>query len=228
MNAQNTVGVVLARTNFSEADRIVTILTPDQGKLRLMARGVRKQGSKLAGGIELFSVSQLSYIPGRKDIGMLVSSRIDRHFGNIVKSIERTLYAYELLKTTNKQTEDLPEAGYYELLVTSLAALDNPALRLDYLDYWYKLKLLELSGLAIDLDSDVFGDALDEKQAYNFDLLKMGFLLHQKGDFTARHLKLLRLSRQLQTPEPLNRVRDGDPIIYDLHRLMTAIAKEHI
>ncbi|MCA9330182.1 DNA repair protein RecO, partial [Candidatus Saccharibacteria bacterium] len=57
-----TVGIVLARINYGEADRIVTILTPDHGKIRLLARGVRKIKSRLAGGIELFSINDLTYI----------------------------------------------------------------------------------------------------------------------------------------------------------------------
>jgi len=55
-----TTGLVLSRTDFGEADRIITVLTPDHGKLRLMAKGVRRMKSKLAGGIDLFTVSDLT------------------------------------------------------------------------------------------------------------------------------------------------------------------------
>src|SRR4051812_28556736 len=101
-----TRGIVLSRTDYGEADRIVSVLTPDQGKLRLMAKGVRKVKSKLAGGIELFSVSELSFIPGKNDIGTLVSARLTQHFANIVKDINRTMFGYELLKRLNRATED--------------------------------------------------------------------------------------------------------------------------
>jgi DNA repair protein RecO (recombination protein O) len=37
-----TTAIVLARTEFQEADRILTLLTPDQGKLRAIAKGVRR------------------------------------------------------------------------------------------------------------------------------------------------------------------------------------------
>ena len=46
-----STGIVLARTDFGEADRILTMLSPDFGKLHLIAKGVRKERSKLAGGI---------------------------------------------------------------------------------------------------------------------------------------------------------------------------------
>jgi len=51
MKRINTHGIVLARTDFGEADRILTFLTPDNGKVKAIAKGVRKQKSKMAGGI---------------------------------------------------------------------------------------------------------------------------------------------------------------------------------
>ncbi|HEX2615498.1 MAG TPA: DNA repair protein RecO, partial [Nitrososphaera sp.] len=53
--------LVISRTNFGEADRILTFLTPNHGKVRGIAKGVRKPKSKLAGGIELFSVCDLLF-----------------------------------------------------------------------------------------------------------------------------------------------------------------------
>ena len=63
-----TEAVVLRSIRYGEADRIITFITPDRGKVKGIAKGVRKQKSKLAGGIELFSVSDISFIPGRRDI----------------------------------------------------------------------------------------------------------------------------------------------------------------
>jgi DNA repair protein RecO (recombination protein O) len=48
---KNTQGVVLTRINYAEADRILTVLTEDFGKVSLIAKGTRKEKSKLAGGI---------------------------------------------------------------------------------------------------------------------------------------------------------------------------------
>lgn len=45
-----TLGIVLRRTNYGEADRILNILTPS-GKITAIAKGVRKSRSKLAGRI---------------------------------------------------------------------------------------------------------------------------------------------------------------------------------
>ena len=125
MNQIQTTGIILSRTDYGEADRIITVLTPNQGKLRLMAKGVRKSNSKLAGGIELFSVSQLSYIKGRGEISTLVSTRLVKHYGNIVKNIDRVQLGYSIIKMLNKTTEDQPEEAYFELLQKGFEALDE-------------------------------------------------------------------------------------------------------
>lgn len=110
MNQIVTTAIVLGRTDYGEADRILTLLTPDQGKLRLLAKGVRRVKSKLAGGIELFSVSTITFVRGRGDIGALVSTRLNKHYGHIVQDLDRTMLGYELLKQLNKTTEDEPSS----------------------------------------------------------------------------------------------------------------------
>ena len=74
MNKQTTKAIVLSRVDYGDSDRIITILTPEYGKLSLMAKGVRKINSKLAGGIELFSVFDAGFVMGRGEIGRLTSS----------------------------------------------------------------------------------------------------------------------------------------------------------
>src|SRR3954471_22046155 len=103
-----TPAIILRRTDYGEADRIITFLTPDYGKVKGIAKGVRKSKSKLAGGIELFSVSDISFIKGRREIDTIVSTRLIKHYGNIVKNLDRTNLAYDLIKRLNKATEDAP------------------------------------------------------------------------------------------------------------------------
>src|SRR5436853_7849884 len=57
--------VVIKRSNLGEADKILTIFTPNYGKLRVVAKGVRKVTSRLAGHVELFTRSQMLLAKGR-------------------------------------------------------------------------------------------------------------------------------------------------------------------
>lgn len=188
-----TDGIILSRTDYGEADRILTVLTPDRGKLRLKARGVRKIKSKLAGGIELFSTSHLTYIEGKGELGTLISTRLIKHYGNIIKNIDRVQLGYELIKLLNKATEDHPESEYYELLEQAFAVLDQPDINLELVRTWFQAQLLRQAGHAPNLQTDTDGQKLTTDTNYTFDPEAMTFSQRQTGKYTAGHIKVLRL-----------------------------------
>ena len=70
-----TQAIVLRRTNYRESDRILDLLTPE-GKQAVIARGVRKAKSRLAGGIELFTLAEVVIHQGRGDLGTLTSAKM--------------------------------------------------------------------------------------------------------------------------------------------------------
>lgn len=193
MNQQVTTGIILARTDFGEADRILTLLTPDFGKIRLMAKGVRRVKSKLAGGIELFSVSHITFAKGRGELGTLASTRLIKHYANIVKDLERTMAGYELIKQLNKVTEDEPEPEYFELLRETFEALDALEVPLPLIKFWFGAQLLRLGGHTPNLHTDQQGNKLQADEQYTFDFDHMNFVPDQNGRFTANHVKFLRL-----------------------------------
>jgi len=203
----NTTGIILARTNFGEADRIITFLTPDHGKVRALAKAVRKAQSKLAGGIELFSVSDLTLIAGRGEINTLISTRLVKHYGNIVKDLDRTTQAYEFIGLINKVTEDQTEAEYFNLLKAGLAYLDDLELAAQLVSLWFSMQLLKLTGHAPNLKSDTQGHNLSQSQTYNFHLDEMRFIASPTGQFTAAHIKFLRLGFGRHTPRVLQRIK---------------------
>lgn len=202
-----TTGIVLARTNYGEADRIVTVLSPDHGKLRLIAKGARREKSKLAGGIELFSVSSLTFIKGRSDIGTLVSARLRRYYGNIVQSIERVQLGYDLIKLLNKTIEDRAEADYFHLLEQAFQALDNPNINVELIHAWFVAQLMRLGGHMPNLVTDAFGEKLDPHASYDFDYDSMAFAKHDQGQFGAGHIKFLRLIFSGAQPKILQQVK---------------------
>jgi len=203
-----TTAIVLGRTDFGEADRILTLLTPEYGKLRVVAKGVRRVKSKLAGGIELFSVSHITFIKGRGDMGTLSSTRLIKHYGVIVQDIERTMTGYELIKQLNKLTEDEPEAGYFELLQQSFEALNEPIVPLPLIRTWFTAQLVRLGGHTPNLHTDSNGQKLDATMQYDFDTEKQTFVPHPDGGrFTANHIKFLRLIFAGNTPNVLAQVQ---------------------
>ncbi len=208
-----TTGIVLNRIDFQEADRIISLMTPDQGKIRLIAKGVRKLASKLAGGIELFSVSEITFIRGKSDLGTLVSSRLKVHFGKIVQDIDRTMLGYEFLKRTNKVTEDAADTEYFDLLRTTLSALNDLDLPLIIIEFWFTMQLLHISGHAPNLRTNSAGEPLKNDVSYSFDYDIMAFSPHSDGLFLANHIKLLSLGIRASQPAILTKVQGASELL---------------
>ena len=230
MKQFSTKGIVLSRTDYQEADRILTFLTPDHGKVRAIAKGVRKSRSKLAGGIELFSVSELTLIIGRGEINTLISTRLVKHYSRIVKDIDRTQAGYEIIKMINKATEDAAEPAYFELLRAAFEALDDPELEPALTFLWFNMQLLKLSGHAPNLQTDITGAKLAPSATYEFHLDRMRFTpkLAEEGLFTANHIKFLRLGFGAQRPQTLRRVEDMDKLTTTVQPLVQTMLKSFV
>lgn len=236
-------GIILSRTDFGEADRIITMLTPDNGKLRLVARGVRRMKSKLAGGIELFSISHITYIKGRGDLDTLVSTRLVKHYEHIVKDIGRTMLGYDLIKILNKATEDEPEPAYFELLQQAFEALDNEAIDVQLIRLWFAMQLLRLGGHTPNLQNDTNGDKLAADQTYNFSFEDMTFMSAQlhgasmaregnvpidSGHFDANHIKFLRLGFAGHQPLALSHIQGAGILAKNLIPLVQTMLQTYI
>lgn len=189
-----TQAIILKRTDYGEADRILSLLTPDYGKLSLMAKGVRRVKSKLAGGIELFSVSEITFIKGRGDVGTLVSTRLVKHYEHIVGDLSRTMLGYELIKKLHKATEDEPEEEYFDLLREAFEALNEKMVPENLIRFWFDIQLLRLNGSTPNLVTDDAGSKLEPNVTYQFNYESMAFRAVQDGPFGAGHIKVLRLA----------------------------------
>lgn len=227
MNQIITKGIVLSRTNFQEADRILTLLTPDHGKVSVVAKGVRKSRSKMAAGTELLSISEIGFIRGKGDLSTLTTARLDKHFGTIVQYMDRTMYAYDLLKRVNRLTEDNAEQEYFNLLVATFEALNNPEIELNLIQLWVLLHLVTISGHLPELGYDNRGIKLAESPHYSFDAEAMAFYVHPEGLYKTGHIKLLRLCLS----QPLNRLSNVtglESYVLPMLRLMQTVNQVHL
>lgn len=227
MQRFSTKAIVLARTDFGEADRIITFLTPDHGKVRGLARGVRKLKSKLAGGIELFSVSEISFIAGRGEINTIASTRLLTHYGNIVKDLDRTNAGYDFIKTLDKATADHPESGYFDLLAMVLLALDDHKIDLNLVKCWFNAELLKLAGHTPNLQTDAEGYKLEQGHKYDFNFDDMCF---QKSSgrqaYGKNEVKFLRLLFSDNQIAALQRVEALAELTAAILPLLQAISRQ--
>ncbi len=227
MKQIHTKGVVLTRTDYGEADRIITFLTPDNGKVRVIAKGVRRQKSKLAGGIELFSESDITYIVGKKDLHTLVSTRLITHFGDITHELERTMAGYEMLKIISRVLEDEGGEEYYELLYESLKALNNLSAPKSLAETSFLLQLMRLLGHLPNFTHDVHGNVLPDEAQYQFSFDDMAFISSPVGMFTKNHIKVLRLLSH-NPVQSLHKVTNIYAYTDELAALVTQMSRQYM
>jgi len=83
-----TSAIVLKRQDFGEADRILTLFTPERGKLRVIAKGVRKTTSRKSGHVELFTYSNLLIAKGR-NLDIVTQAEMIRPFLGLRQELPR-------------------------------------------------------------------------------------------------------------------------------------------
>lgn len=216
-NMQNkdvkTMGYVLRRTNYAEADRILNLITP-QGKISAIAKGVRKEKSKLAGGIEMFTLSNYNIHLGRGEFGVITSVKMQKYHGNIIKNFTKMELAAMMLKKISRVAENSDNSEYFEIINQSLASLDMGDDD-ELTESWFLMRLGKAAGEEINLYRDVDGEKLNPELRYFWNIGENSFALHDNGDFGANEIKMLRLllttdlnvaKRVKTTPEMLQKI----------------------
>lgn len=214
MKTNRTRGIVLRRTNYGEADRIVLFLTPEYGLVSAIARGVRREKSKLAGGIELFAVCDVTFYQGKSDLAILTSARLETFFGEIIKDYQRLQFSYEVMKQIRRAAETVDEEAFFLLLKQALGALNDTSCLLAITKTWFWIQLAILLGAGVNLQTDDEGNRLAEDETYEFDAAHMSLRKKANGRFTSRHIKLLRLI-SAQSPKVVAQVQGVDELIDD-------------
>lgn len=120
-----TEALIVGRIELGEVDRVLTLFTPQYGKIRAIAKGIRRPQSRLAPHLELFNHSKVMLAKGR-DLDVVTSAEmIDAHWPlrNDLEAFGHASYLVELL---NLFTEDRQESlAAFELLSRSLRLLGD-------------------------------------------------------------------------------------------------------
>jgi len=118
-----TEAIVLKRTNLGEADSIITFYTPNLGKIRAIAKGVRRPKSKLGGHLDLLTQSSLLLAQGQ-NLDVITQCQTIESFLPLRSDLWRTscaIYVVELVdQFTAEEVENYP---IYRLLQTALLRL---------------------------------------------------------------------------------------------------------
>ena len=202
MNSERTIGIVLRRTDYGEGDRILQMITP-LGKRGVMARGVRKPKSKLAGGVELLAESEVVLRKGKGELYTLSSARMNTYYRSILGSYDRLQFAYEVLRLIAKGSEHIDSEEWYEITKESLMALDDVSVNLALIKAWFYVQYSHMVGEEINMRRDASGRPLRPDEVYQYSSADHALVPLAQGDVTANHIKILRV---LQA-QPLRVVR---------------------
>jgi DNA repair protein RecO (recombination protein O) len=150
-----TEGVVLRRQDLGEADRIITLYSPTHGKLRAVAKGVRRPKSRIGGHVELFTHVNVLVAQGR-NLDIITQAEAMRPFGAIRDDLWRATYACYCAELVDRLTEErLENRAVFDLLLAELSYLDGaeqPAERQAELSVRaFELRLLGVLGYAPEL-----------------------------------------------------------------------------
>lgn len=174
MSLYRDQAVVLRTIRLGEADRVVTFVTQARGKVRAVAKGVRKTKSRFGGRMEPTTHVAAQFYEGRGELDIVTQAETIDHFRAIRDDLDRLAKATSLLEAVDQVAQERePNPRLYQMLVgalRSLAAHDAPLLVPAF--FW---KLLSLEG-AHPLVDRCAGCGRDDEELVAFDMVQGGAL----------------------------------------------------
>lgn len=118
-------GIILKRVNFGEADRMLTILTRQHGKIRALAHGVRRPTSRKSSSVELFVRSELFFAKGR-NLDIVTQAELLESFPGLRGNLKATKAAYHIVELVDLMAaEGQEEEGLYESVLSQLRSISD-------------------------------------------------------------------------------------------------------
>ncbi|KPJ71722.1 hypothetical protein AMJ50_01145 [Parcubacteria bacterium DG_74_3] len=144
-----TWGFVLKKENIREDDRLLTIFSKDFGKLKILGRAIRKIKSKLRGGSQLFTLSEIEFIQG-KTYKTLTDAILVKDFPEIKKNLGKLKIAYQISQALDNLVRGQePDEKIWKLLNETFKRLNNlqfTVYSLQLIYYYFLWNLLSFLG----------------------------------------------------------------------------------
>lgn len=158
--------IVMHRSDVGEADRLLTVLSRDRGKLRVNAKGARKVASRKGGHVELFTRSKMLIAKGRGDIDIVSQVEMTEAYRGLHEDLTRSTYAHYAVELIDAFAEEgTAQPDIFDLLADALSWIANSN-NLPLTTRYFELKLLTLAGFQPQVFvCAVKGEALEEIKA---------------------------------------------------------------
>ena len=147
--------IVLRTHKLGEADRIVTMIGKTHGKIRAVAKGVRKTGSKIGSRLEPFNVADVQFYEGRTLDTVQQVETVTMLSSTIAADYDRYTTATAMVETADKLTDHDHSPAHYQLLLGGLKALASGAHATELIVDSYILRALSIAGWTPELTTCV-------------------------------------------------------------------------
>ena len=156
-----TDAIVLSRFELGEADRVLTLLTPEYGKIRAIARGIRRQTSRLGGSLEPFAELRVALAHGRT-FEVVTQVAVGRSFLRLRDALESAATAWYLAELADRSSEEGARAdALYDLLRRAYELLEA-GMAPGRVARWYEMRLADQLGVRPEVDRCVECDRMLE------------------------------------------------------------------
>ena len=155
MGIIKTKGIVISQSNMGDNDKMVTILTPDMGKIGCAAKGAKRQKSALMAGTQFLSFSDFIIYKGVSSYNINSCDPIEI-FYNIRLDIEKLEYATRVCRITSDVTAE-NEGSYkiLQLVLNTIYMISETEKDLDFIMSIFKLRLLSIIGFRPQIEKCV-------------------------------------------------------------------------
>ncbi|MBU0531460.1 MAG: DNA repair protein RecO [Candidatus Uhrbacteria bacterium] len=232
-----TQGIVLARRDHREVDRVYSVLTREHGKLSIQARGARKMQAKLGPHLESFGVLDLLIVRGRMYDTVAGVERLQA-FHPITDDLNKILLARQLLHLVDlgTRTEQIDPILYAEVIkwlefIEAMPEVSSE--RSGFLLAAFALKLLSISGYRPELGFCLSCRRSVTPDTFRWHALKGGIvcdnccIVDEEQWFAAREisdeaLKLVRFALK-ERPEELLKPSIPGQLLLEYHDLVESL-----
>ena len=145
-------GIIIAENNSNDFDKMITMLTPNLGKIGCSARGARRTKSQLLSGTQFLCFGEYMLFKGN-DIYSINSCETIEMFYNIRTDLDKLFYASHITKIINDvTTENQNSYNILKLFLNTLYAISETDKDLDFLISVFKMRLMKILGFRPNVD----------------------------------------------------------------------------
>jgi DNA repair protein RecO (recombination protein O) len=153
MSYLKTKGIVIREVNTGDADKIITLLTDNRGKISVFLKNARRMKNKAIASSQLFCYSDFVLFKG-KDLYSLNSSETIEAFYNIRCELVKLTYASHILEIINDTAQEGQSAfSMQKLLLNTLFMLNKNNINDELITRIFELRLMKILGFSPSIDS---------------------------------------------------------------------------